>query len=266
MEFDKLVELMARLRGKKGCPWDRKQTVETLKPYLIEETYELVDAIESKDPEQIKEELGDLLFQIVFLSRVCTDNDWFSIKDVIQKIHDKMIHRHPHVFGEVKAGTPAQVLDQWYRIKSEEKSGKKRPGKSSVVDDIPVHLPALRKAFRLQRKVAMVGFDWSEIEDVLNKVDEELAELHEGIRNENHDAIEEEIGDLLFSIVNTARFLNIDAENALNRTITKFMERFRQVESNLTADGKSLKEFSLEEMDAQWDKVKEEARRQRCND
>ncbi len=256
MEFKKLVQLMAQLRGKDGCPWDKKQTIKTLKPYLIEETYELVDAIDGKEPQQVKEELGDLLFQIVFLSQICKDNGWFSIDDVIAKIHEKMIRRHPHVFGEGKADTPTEVLDQWYRIKSEEKNEKEQGKETSVTDDIPQQLPALRKAFRLQRKVAMVGFDWSKIEDVLNKVDEELAELHEGIERENHDAIEEEIGDLLFSIVNTARFLNIDAEVALNKTIAKFIERFRQVEAKLTAGGKNLEEFTLEQMDAEWDKAK----------
>ena len=136
MKFDKLVELMARLRGENGCPWDKKQTVETLKPYLIEETYELIDAIESKEPERIKEELGDMLFQIVFVSQVCADNEWFSINDVIEIIHEKMVRRHPHVFGSVKADTPEEVLDQWYRIKAEEKGAKNQRNKSSITDDI----------------------------------------------------------------------------------------------------------------------------------
>jgi len=257
MEFQKLIELMATLRGENGCPWDKKQTLETLKPYLIEETYELIDAIESKEAGRVKEELGDLLFQIVFLSRVCCDRGLFSIENVIEEIHSKMIRRHPHVFGEVKADTSKEVLDQWYRIKSKEKKKKK---KTSVTDDIPKNLPALRKAFRLQRKVAVVGFDWSKIEDVMKKVDEELAELRKGIEQENHDAIEEEIGDLLFSIVNAARYLNIDAENALNKTIAKFTERFRQIETKLTANGKNIEEFTLEQMDAEWEKVKEDSR------
>jgi len=255
MDFSKLVELMARLRGRGGCPWDRKQTLETLKPYLIEETYELVDAIESKEPARIKEELGDLLFQVVFLTRVCRDNGWFGIDEVIEHIHQKMIRRHPHVFGQSTAETPQEVLDNWYKIKAGEKAA---AGKTSITDDIPRQLPALRKAFRLQRKVATVGFDWTDIEDVLDKVEEELRELHQGIHDRNHDAIEEEIGDLLFSIVNTARFLNIDAENSLNKTIAKFIERFKQVEANLTATGVPIDHFTLEEMDAEWEKIKKQ--------
>jgi nucleoside triphosphate diphosphatase len=255
MDFSKLVQLMARLREEGGCPWDRKQTIETLKPYLIEETYELVDAIESKEPGQIREELGDLLFQVVFLTRICQDNGWFDITEVIEQIHQKMVRRHPHVFGESSAETPEQVLDNWNKIKAIEKA---KQGKTSVTDDIPQKLPALRKAFRLQRKVAMVGFEWSKIEDVLAKVDEELGELRQGIREENHDSIEEELGDLLFSIVNTARFLNIDAENSLNKTITKFIDRFKKVENNLTAAGKRIDQFTLEEMDAEWEKIKKE--------
>ena len=255
MDFSKLVQLMERLRREGGCPWDRKQTIETLKPYLIEETYELVDAIESKEPGQIREELGDLLFQVVFLTRICQDNGWFGIDEVIEQVHRKMVRRHPHVFGESSAETAEEVLVNWNKIKAMEKAGK---GRKSVTDDIPQKLPALRRAFRLQRKVAMVGFDWTRIEDVLAKVDEELGELRQGIGEQNQDSIEEEIGDLLFSVVNTARFLHIDAENALNKTIAKFIARFKKVEARLTAGGRRIDQFTLEEMDAEWEKIKKE--------
>lgn len=251
-KFQKLVEIMEKLRSEKGCPWDRIQTHDTLKRYLLEETYELIEAIEKKDYEGIKEELGDLLLQIVFHSKIAKDEGNFDINDVIETISNKMISRHPHVFGEADFETPEEVLNQWDDRKKEEGKLQK-----SIIEGIPVALPALQRAYKIQSRVAKVGFDWDEVNGVLDKIDEEISELKEAVTLGQKDKIEEEVGDVLFSIVNIARFLKIDPETALRKTNRKFEDRFKKLEKLTIKEGKSLKEMTLSEMDKLWEQIKE---------
>lgn len=250
-KFDELVKIMEILRSEKGCPWDRVQTHDTLKRYLLEETYELIEAIENKEPESIKEELGDLLLQIVFHSQIAKEEGNFDVEDVIQTIIQKMIGRHPHVFGEAEFKTPEEVLNQWDDRKREE--GKLH---ESILDGVPKALPALLKAYKIQSRVAKVGFDWDNIGGVIDKIKEELGEVEEAINSGEKDKIEEEIGDLLFSIVNLARFLKIDPETALRKTNRKFEKRFRKLEKLAKNKGKTLKDMTLKEMDNLWDEIK----------
>lgn len=250
-KFDELVKIMEILRSEKGCPWDRVQTHDTLKRYLLEETYELIEAIENKEPESIKEELGDLLLQIVFHSQIAKEEGNFDVEDVIQTIIQKMIGRHPHVFGEAEFKTPEEVLNQWDDRKREE--GKLH---ESILDGVPKALPALLKAYKIQSRVAKVGFDWDNIGGVIDKIKEELGEVEEAINSGEKDKIEEEIGDLLFSIVNLARFLKIDPETALRKTNRKFEKRFRKLENLAKNKGKTLKDMTLKEMDNLWDEIK----------
>ncbi|GAQ94211.1 tetrapyrrole methylase family protein [Thermodesulfovibrio aggregans] len=250
-KFDELVKIMEILRSEKGCPWDRVQTHDTLKRYLLEETYELIEAIENKEPESIKEELGDLLLQIVFHSQIAKEECNFDVEDVIQTIIQKMIGRHPHVFGEAEFKTPEEVLNQWDDRKREE--GKLH---ESILDGVPKALPALLKAYKIQSRVAKVGFDWDNIGGVIDKIKEELGEVEEAINSGEKDKIEEEIGDLLFSIVNLARFLKIDPETALRKTNRKFEKRFRKLENLAKNKGKTLKDMTLKEMDNLWDEIK----------
>lgn len=272
MSFQDLVKLMDTLRGEKGCPWDKKQTLDSLKPFLIEETYEVIEAIEQSDPEKLKEELGDLLFHILFISKVSADFGRFGIEDVITFEYEKMRRRHPHVFGP-QGGQPGaegegrappggsdstpqdgdEVLKQWYEIKRQERAQK---GSRSLMDGIPRSLPALQKAQKVQRRAAQVGFDWEKPEGVLEKVSEEVREMRAAISEGHPDDVSEETGDLLFSMVNLCRFLNVDAEGALRETITKFARRFKAMESQAATTGKTLRDLSLEEMDAQWEAVK----------
>ncbi len=251
-KFQKLVEIMEKLRSEEGCPWDRVQTHDTLKRYLLEETYELIEAIEKKDYRGIKEELGDLLLQVVFHSKIAKDEGYFDINDVIDSISRKMINRHPHVFGNASFNTPEEVLTQWDERKKEE--GKLQ---SSILEGIPQALPALLKAYKIQSRVAKVGFDWENLEGVLSKIEEEIEELKVALKLNSKEKIEEEIGDILFSIVNLARFLKIDPETALRKTNQKFEERFKKLEELAIKQGKSLKDMSLDEMDNLWEKIKE---------
>ncbi len=253
MSFQDLVQLMDTLRGEKGCPWDKKQTLHSLKPFLIEETYEVIEAIEHDDPERLKEELGDLLFHILFLSKVSADTGRFGIEDVITFEHEKMTRRHPHVFGPNPNQDAQQVLQQWYQMKREERAQKGCP---SLMDGIPSSLPALQKAQKVQRRAAQVGFDWEKSEDVLEKISEEAEELRTAISQRRENDVSEEMGDLLFSVVNLCRFLNVDAEGALQGTIAKFEKRFRAMERRVAAREKTLGGLSLEEMDAEWEAVK----------
>jgi tetrapyrrole methylase family protein/MazG family protein len=251
--FHDLIELMRKLRSKDGCPWDKEQSHASLKPHLVEEAYELIDAIDSGDPYKIKEELADLFFHIIFHCQIAKEKGEFDIGDVMALCLDKMTRRHPHVFGDATAATPEEVIRQWEQIKKQEKGHEER---KFVVDGLPKYLPALQKAQKLQKKVAKVGFDWPDITGVIAKVDEELAEVKEAIRENKPENIEEEVGDLLFSIVNLSRFLKLDTENVLHKTICKFVDRFKRVEMELAAMGKDIEKCTLEEMDAVWNKIK----------
>jgi len=259
-EFDRLLALMARLRGKEGCPWDKVQTLKTLQPYVLEEACELVDALEDGEPDHIREEIGDLIFETVFVSQICSEEYGFDMRDVIDAIHEKMIGRHPHIFGDARAGKPSEVLKQWHEIKADEKKRRKKEA-DSALGHIPTNLPALRKAQKVQRKAARTGFDWTDPKDVPDKVQEECCELRLSITDGDKRATEEEFGDLFFALVNAARFAGVDAETALSNAIKKFMRRFREVEVNLTEGGVPLEQFTLEEMDAEWDHVKDREKR-----
>ncbi|MCD6521184.1 nucleoside triphosphate pyrophosphohydrolase [Candidatus Calescamantes bacterium] len=250
-KFEKLVWIMEKLRSDEGCPWDRKQTNETLLPYLIEETYELVDSIEKNDREEIKEELGDLLLQVIFQAQIAKEKGWFDIYEVIENLCEKLIRRHPHVFGEKRIKSAEEVLKHWEKIKSEE--GKD----NSLLSGVPRSMPPLTRAYYIQKKAEKVGFDWKNWEDVLKKIVEEIEELKESISKREKEKITEEIGDLLFSIVNLARFLNIFPDLALRKTIEKFEVRFKYMEEKAKAQGKTLEEMSLEEMDKIWEEGKE---------
>jgi len=304
VSFQDLVELMDALRGERGCPWDKEQTLDSLKPFLIEEAYEVIEAIEHNDSDKLKEELGDLLFHILFMSKVSAEMGKFSIDDVAKFVHWKMTRRHPHVFGphsgrqtaetesrsaeavsgaaqpescssrseglsegaglgKVTSQRSAQVLKQWYEMKQEERA---RKGSTSLMDGIPSHLPALQKAQKVQRRAAQVGFDWEKPEEVLEKISEEVRELRQAIARHDQGHICEEIGDLMFSVVNVCRFLKVDAEGALRGTIAKFAERFRAMEQQAAASGKTLTGLSLEEMDTLWESIKARPGQDSVND
>ncbi len=251
-EFEKLIEIMKALRA--GCPWDRKQTPESLKSYIIEEAYEVLESIDLGQPDAVKEELGDLLFQIVFQAEVASEKDEFDITDVLKKISEKMVSRHPHVFGETRLETPEEVMDKWQEHKRRE--GKL---KESVFEGIPASLPALLRAQKVQKRAARVGFDWQRVEDVARKLDEEIGEFKEALekKSANLDEMEEEMGDILFSLVNISRFLAINPEEALRKTTAKFINRFRYMEKTAASRGLKLKDMPLAEMDELWDEAKE---------
>ena len=246
-EFLRLVEIMDELREK--CPWDREQTIETLRHMTIEETYELADAITENDWKGIKEELGDLLLHIVFYSRIAKEQQQFTLEEVIKGVSEKLITRHPHIYGDVKADNEEDVKKNWEKIKLKE-------GKKSVLSGVPVSLPATVKAVRLQEKARQVGFEWENKEQVWQKVEEETNELHAAVAKGEGDKIEDEFGDLVFSLINYARFLRIDPENALERTNKKFIDRFTKMETEALKRSKSLNEMTLEEMDAIWNTIK----------
>ncbi len=256
--FEELVEIMARLRGENGCPWDREQTSESIKPYLVEETYEVLEAIDEQDPDKLREELGDLMLQIVFHARMAEEVRAFSITEVLAGINDKLRRRHPHVFGNVKAETAQEVLFNWEQIKKQER--KDVTGEASVLDGVPRELPALLRAHRLQEKASRVGFDWKEVREVFLKVQEELGELKAAIQEERSDRMEAELGDLLFSLVNLSRFIAVNPEEALRKTIARFIARFRYIEEELAGRGKSLRHATLQEMDALWAEAKAQGR------
>ncbi|MFS4467389.1 nucleoside triphosphate pyrophosphohydrolase [Maribacter sp. 2210JD10-5] len=245
--FDRLLTIMEELREQ--CPWDKKQTMETLRHLTIEETYELGDAILDNDLEEVKKELGDLLLHIVFYAKIGSETKTFDIADVANGICDKLINRHPHIYGDVQVADEEEVKQNWEQIKLKE-------GKKSVLEGVPRSLPALVKANRIQDKVAGVGFDWEEPQQVFEKVKEELEELQEELKNGDVAKIEDEFGDVLFSMINYARFLKINPENALERTNKKFAKRFQYLEAKSKKMGKSLKEMSLAEMDGYWNQAK----------
>lgn len=255
--FKKLTDLMKRLRGKDGCPWDKEQTHDTLKSCLIEEVYEVVDAVDSGDSENLQEELADLFFLIIFYCQISDDNGIFDLNNVMEVCFEKMTRRHPHVFGGKSVENAVDALLQWNDIKKREVKDKGiSTGAKSTIGNIPKHLPALQKAQKVQKKVARVGFDWEMIDDVVAKVQEELDEVKEAIRGKKEEEIAEEIGDLLFATVNLSRFLKMDTEGLLRKSIAKFIDRFEKVETQLAAAGKNIEECTLAEMDSMWKQVK----------
>lgn len=250
--FKKLVEIMVKLRGPNGCPWDRDQDHKSLRPYLIEEAYEVIEAIESGDDEMLAEELGDLLSQIVIHAQLAKERDAFDIETVSGLIVKKLIERHPHVFGDKKDISSEEVLHNWEKIKSEKASNHDY----SILQGVPRSMPALLKAFRIQEKVGRLGFDWDNIEDVFKKVKEEYLEFKSALDKNSKSEMEEEFGDLLFAIVNYGRHLNLQAEESLNSANSKFTARFRFIENRLRQMGKTVSDSNLEEMDKIWEESK----------
>lgn len=251
--IDRLLEIMRQLRGPGGCPWDREQTLDSLKSNLVEETYEVIDAIESGDRAELRGELGDLLLQVVFQAQICDEAGQFNFDDVVNGIADKLVRRHPHVFGDVQAATSGEVLQNWEKIKKTEKGGETP---RSLVEGIPRHLPALAKAHLVQKRVARAGFEWDEVGGVVDKLDEELAEVKEAMAQKDASAIREELGDLMFSVVNLSRYLGHEPEEILNENIAKFMRRFQSLETRLHTEGREIEKCSLAELDAVWNAVK----------
>lgn len=258
-QFDALVQLMERLRGENGCPWDREQTRQTLKPFLIEEAYEVVEAIDEGDPKQIMEELGDLLFQVIFHAQVAAEQREFTIGQVLAATTEKMVRRHPHVFGDSTASTASEVLEQWEELKRKERTAAATVP-VSVLDGVPRELPGLLRAQRLQDKASRVGFDWPEISGVTAKIEEELGELKEAMTSATPEEIEQELGDVLFSLVNLARFLNLNAEEALRKSVARFTTRFQRMEEALRQNGGRLGELGLDEMERLWQQAKRQER------
>lgn len=250
-DIEKLRSLMARLRSPKGCPWDKEQTLATLVPFIIEEAYEVVSAIDSKDPCAIKEELGDLLFQIIFASRITEEKGEFGIREVIDGTYEKMVRRHPHVFGGVRADTPEEVLKRWAEIKKEEKKEK-----AGYLSEVPEVLPALLRAHKISQKAARAGFDWKDVTHVLEKVNEEASELGRAVRKKDRAGMEEELGDLLFTIVNVARFLEVNPEDALRKTVGKFIARFHYIEKEISRRGQNFSSTTMDEMELLWKAAK----------
>ncbi|OGO80465.1 MAG: nucleoside triphosphate pyrophosphohydrolase [Clostridiales bacterium GWC2_40_7] len=250
-DFKDLLDIMALLRSE--CPWDREQTHDSLKRYIIEETYEVLEQIDKKDSVKLCDELGDLLLQVVFHAQISRENGEFEMSDVITGICRKLISRHTHVFGEVKADTPERVLENWEEIKKKEKGIESHTG---VLKDVPSNLPALIRSFKVQQKAARIGFDWDKTEDVMAKVDEEIQELKDVYKSNNMERITDEMGDALFALVNLSRFLKVQPELALTGTTNKFIKRFEYIESESLKNGRKLEEMNLEEMDELWNEAK----------
>jgi MazG family protein len=248
-QFERLTGIMARLRAPGGCPWDREQTFDSIKPYLLQESYEVMDAIDRRDWQELASELGDLILQVVFFSQMASEAGHFTVDDALIAINEKLIRRHPHVFGDESAATSGDVLKRWDEIKAAEK--KQKP--QGLLEAVPRALPALVEAEQISTRAANKGFDWRNTEEVLAKLDEERAELAAAGTQEERES---ELGDMLFTLVNLARFLKVDPEQALRRTNTKFRERFAHVESGVAASGKSWKETPIEEMEAFWQAAK----------
>ena len=251
--LSKLIKITDTLMGEDGCPWDKVQTRESLKPYLVEETYEVLDALDANDPEKIKDELGDLLYQILFHSKISSLTGEFDFRDVIDNLSEKMVRRHPHVFQEGELNTPDQVVKQWEEIKRNEKN---QANQKSILDNIPKNLPSLLRAQKLQKKAAKEGFDWDQISDVFDKLDEEIGEFKEAVLKKKSADIQNEIGDMIFVITNIAKCYKIDAEEALRSTNNKFIKRFQYIEQKIEAKGKTLKDSPLEEMERYWQEAK----------
>jgi tetrapyrrole methylase family protein/MazG family protein/ATP diphosphatase len=253
--FQKLVDVMKRLRGPDGCPWDREQTIHTLRGFVLEETYEVLDAIDNDDHEALRGEIGDLLFEGVFLAQIESDEGRFRVEDALDSITGKLIRRHPHVFGTTAGvDTPGKVVEQWEQIKAREQqeAGRTR----ALLGGLPRAMPSLLRAYEIGTRVAAVGFDWSRTEDVVDKIEEEVHELRGALKDEGHDRAEEEMGDLLFSIANLARKLGIEPESALRKANEKFSRRFEALEQRFEQQGRSVHDASLEEMEEVWVSVK----------
>ena len=255
--FQKLVELMDTLRGPDGCPWDREQTPETLKAMLIEESYEVLEALDWSSPEALCDELGDLLLQIVFHSRIAKERGEFDIDDVCRSIHEKMVRRHPHVFGQARFETSGELLREWERIKASEKPERDQDHKRKpLLESLPDRLPAIYATYQISAKAARVGFDWESLEALGEKVMEEFQELADARYRGDEAAVREEVGDFLFAAINVARFLQVDPETSLNWANRKFSTRYRALEEHFARQGKSLAEVGLEEMERQWQRQK----------
>jgi len=254
-KFQQLIEIMARLRGPDGCPWDREQTFETIKPYTLEETYEVLDAIDRRDWNELAEELGDFLLQAVFYAQMASEQNLFRMEDALEAINQKLLRRHPHVFGEETANTASDVKKIWGEVKAAEKKDKGLPA-AGLLDTVPRALPALVEAAQIASRAAHVGFDWETPEQVVEKLHEELAELDEARRGAAPDQLEDELGDLLFVVVNLARFLKVDPEQALRRTNAKFRRRFSFIERKLAERGRKPEESNIAEMEALWQEAK----------
>jgi nucleoside triphosphate diphosphatase len=272
--FERAVSIMARLRGPGGCPWDREQTFDSVKPYTVEETYEVLEAIDNRDWDELPAELGDLLLQVLFYSQMANEQDKFSIDDVLDHLSDKLINRHPHVFGDVKADTSSDVLRNWEAIKTKEKEqraleqGHADQQSKSVLAGVSPAMPALLEAHKLSSRASKVGFDWPDVGGLFEKLEEEVQELQQELKqlpDPNSEgepkAIEEEIGDLFFVLVNLARHLAVDPESALKKTNRKFRRRFHWMENQLNLSGRIAKEVSLEELESLWQQAKEEEHR-----
>lgn len=251
--LEELLTIMTRLRGPDGCPWDREQTLTSLKKNLVEETYEVIDAIDSGDRALLREELGDLLLQVVFQSQITKEEGAFDFQDVARAIADKLIRRHPHVFGDQTAADAEEVLRNWEAIKRTEQGG---AAPRSAVAGLPRHLPALHKAQQVQSRAARVGFDWKETQDVLNKIEEELAEIKLAMASESAERVRDEIGDLLFAVVNLTRFLGHEAEEVLDQTVQRFSRRFQYIEAQVHAAGRQMTDYALDELEAYWQQAK----------
>jgi tetrapyrrole methylase family protein/MazG family protein len=260
--FEELVALQAHLRSPQGCPWDREQTHHSLRTFLLEETYEVLDALDTEEGARLASELGDLLLQIVFHARLAEEAGQFDIGDVIERIHAKMVRRHPHVFGDVKAKTSAQVLKNWEQLKAEERRAQcdaaalRTEVESSVLDGVPRSLPALLEAYQLTRRASHVGFDWDDIEGLLEKIKEETAELRKALGKSGCASLEEEVGDLLFVAVNVARFLGVDPEVAVKKANRKFSGRFREMEQQAARAGQRLADVPKDQLEALWEASK----------
>lgn len=253
-KITQLTELIKKLRAPDGCPWDREQKKEDIGKYILEEAYEVVDSIGNSNPMALKEELGDLLFQILFLTEISAESGHFSLDDVMHGIHEKMIRRHPHVFGDKKVNSVQEVKDNWQQIKEQERS--KKNNKENIFASVPRSLPALKRAQKITSIASVYGFDWENSRGIADKLKEELKEFDEAVQKGNHDKIEEELGDILFTIVNLSRFLSVDAETALSGTTDKFLRRFSYITEKLNSLGVTPAEATLTQMDALWNESK----------
>lgn len=253
-ELTELIQLIKKLRAPDGCPWDRKQKQEDIGKYILEEAYEVIESLEAKDQQAIAEELGDLLFQILFLAEMGEESGSFSLNNIMEGVKEKMIRRHPHIFGDVKVNSVEEVKDNWQQIKKKERSAKSK--ENSLFNHIPRSLPALKRAQKITSLAAVYGFDWKNTAEVLEKFKEELNEFDEAFSNNKQTEIEEELGDLFFTLVNLSRFLKVDSETALSRTTNKFLRRFAYITAELAECGKTPEQATLSEMDELWEKAK----------
>jgi XTP/dITP diphosphohydrolase len=252
--FERLLNIMDDLRAK--CPWDKKQTMESLRHLTIEETYELADAIIEKDMEEIKGELGDLMLHLIFYSKIASETNQFDVADVLNTVCEKLIRRHPHIYGDVVANTEEEVKANWEQIKLKEKNSKTKQTKTSVLEGVPKALPAMVKASRIQEKVKGIGFDWEQKKQVWAKVEEEMAELKEAEALKDKEQIENEFGDVMFALINYARWIGINPENALEKTNKKFINRFQHMENAITKNKQNMSDMTLNELDVYWEKAK----------